>query len=62
MLEADEKAAAYKRSSWTNEEAVLGNVVAVDMKGDEKRTNNTNSHTTYLTPKPPVCKFYLKTG
>eukprot|EP00975_Prorocentrum_lima_P006777 1458520-Prorocentrum_lima.AAC.1 len=62
MLEADEKAAAYKRPSWTTKEAVLGSVAAVDMKGDEKRTNNTSSNTSYLTPKPPVCKFYMKTG
>eukprot|EP00975_Prorocentrum_lima_P005753 1246024-Prorocentrum_lima.AAC.1 len=55
MLEADEKAAAYKTSSWTTEEAVLGNVAAVDLKGDERKTNNTNSNTSYTIPKPPSC-------
>eukprot|EP00975_Prorocentrum_lima_P030243 6342672-Prorocentrum_lima.AAC.1 len=50
MLEADEKAAAYKESSWTTEEAVLGNAAAVDLKGDERKTNNTKQaipHTPY---------------
>eukprot|EP00975_Prorocentrum_lima_P014182 3011584-Prorocentrum_lima.AAC.1 len=32
MLEADEKAAAYAKSSWKSEEAVLGNVAAVELK------------------------------
>eukprot|EP00975_Prorocentrum_lima_P054255 11379700-Prorocentrum_lima.AAC.1 len=51
MLEADEKAAAYKKSSWKSEEAVLGNVAAVELKnenGDEKRNNNSNSNTCLL--------------
>eukprot|EP00975_Prorocentrum_lima_P061831 12882194-Prorocentrum_lima.AAC.1 len=48
-----------------NEEAALGNVAAVDVKNeknDEKRNNNTSGNTSYLPPKPPVCKFFLKTG
>eukprot|EP00975_Prorocentrum_lima_P017523 3702677-Prorocentrum_lima.AAC.1 len=48
------------------EEAALGNVAAVERKGDMKKKiipiAHTNSNTSYTTPKAPPCKFYLKTG
>eukprot|EP00975_Prorocentrum_lima_P065854 12905891-Prorocentrum_lima.AAC.1 len=37
MLEADEKAAHNRKSSWKVEEAALGNVAAVEQKGDVRK-------------------------
>eukprot|EP00975_Prorocentrum_lima_P013863 2945676-Prorocentrum_lima.AAC.1 len=62
MLEADEKAAGNGKYSWTVEEAALGNVAAVEQRGDVRPMDNTGSNTSYTTPKAPPCRFYLKTG
>eukprot|EP00975_Prorocentrum_lima_P030408 6375308-Prorocentrum_lima.AAC.1 len=62
MLEAHEKAAASKKYSWKVGEAALGNVAAVDQKGDMRKMNNTNSNTSYTIPKAPPCKFFMRTG
>eukprot|EP00975_Prorocentrum_lima_P014535 3082394-Prorocentrum_lima.AAC.1 len=56
LLEGDEKAAAFKRSTWKNDEAVLGNAAVVEVKNeknDDKRKNNTSGNVSYLPPKPP---------
>eukprot|EP00975_Prorocentrum_lima_P056103 11763639-Prorocentrum_lima.AAC.1 len=50
MLEADEKAAVNRKSLWKVEEAALGNVAAVEQKGDARNIDITHSNTSY--PKP----------
>eukprot|EP00975_Prorocentrum_lima_P005774 1250237-Prorocentrum_lima.AAC.1 len=62
MLEADEKAAVNRRSSWKAEEAALGNVAAVEQKGERRNIDIINSNTSYTTPKAPPCRFSMKTG
>eukprot|EP00975_Prorocentrum_lima_P027141 5705059-Prorocentrum_lima.AAC.1 len=61
MLEADEKAAAKRKSSWEVEEAVLFNAADVERKGGMTRDDNANTNTSYTQPKPPPCRFYMKT-
>eukprot|EP00975_Prorocentrum_lima_P052926 11095496-Prorocentrum_lima.AAC.1 len=60
MLEADEKAAENRKSSWKVEEAVPGNVAAVERKGDMEKEDNANTNTSYTKPKPPPCRFFTK--
>eukprot|EP00975_Prorocentrum_lima_P056032 11745928-Prorocentrum_lima.AAC.1 len=48
MLEADEKAAVHRKSSWKVEEAALGNVAAVEQKGDVRKRDITNSNTSII--------------
>eukprot|EP00975_Prorocentrum_lima_P059374 12447666-Prorocentrum_lima.AAC.1 len=63
MLEADEKAAENRKSSWkVVEEAALGNVAAVEQKGDVRKRYVTTSNTSYTTPKAPPCRFSMKIG
>eukprot|EP00975_Prorocentrum_lima_P010233 2179357-Prorocentrum_lima.AAC.1 len=62
MLEADEKAAENRKSSWIVEEAALGNVAAVEQKGGVKHVDITNINTSYTTPKAPPCRFFIKAG
>eukprot|EP00975_Prorocentrum_lima_P059785 12536704-Prorocentrum_lima.AAC.1 len=62
MLEADEKYAVHRKSSCKVEEAALGNVAAVEQKGDARHIDNINSNTSYTTPKAPPCRFFMKAG
>eukprot|EP00975_Prorocentrum_lima_P022106 4653475-Prorocentrum_lima.AAC.1 len=55
MLEAAEKAAANRKSSWKVEEAALGNIAAVEQKGDVGNKDITNSNASYTTPKAAPC-------
>eukprot|EP00975_Prorocentrum_lima_P026167 5500233-Prorocentrum_lima.AAC.1 len=62
MPEADEKAAENRKSSWKVEKAAMGNVAAVEQKGDVREIDITNSNTSCTTPEVPHCRLFMKTG